>query len=382
MKNLHYLLLLTLLIIPSASWGQGKGGPLRVSLGWTGMIYKGDLTLNEGQYARMYPGGNLALQFANHRKFRMRFNAGFGKVVEQVDQISKLYDNNRITNSYFETNLFYIDLRLMRYFWRKGPIHPYVGIGPSLLFFNPRDAEGNFLIDNIFTREAGEEYATTIFVWPATLGFSVPVSKRLSISTEYVYRLNVSDYIDNIGILGEDPGKDQLHTVQVSVDINLIGKPIESKPSSPPQVRPDVLAVADERDNTSREGRLRNKKVKKSQGIAQQDLVLQEIDYILYQEEERIYRIPRGEVFFGDESLINEELEKEYYGELKEVALSNKWYRSIKLNNTLAISALCRQYRLSPEEWKQLNPSLADPVLEGKDFLVPDYERAENSLKN
>ena len=173
-------------------FAQSPPSPPQIGLGWTGLVYTGDLTVEESDYLRLYPGGNIYLQFANTRKFRLRINAGFGKVVEQLDRRFITAEENRIANTYFETNIFYLDLRLMRYFFTKGRVQPYIGFGPSLLSFNPRDQEGDFLIDNVFTRELGEEYATTTFVWPATVGLSNPFGKKLNLSMENFY-LQITD---------------------------------------------------------------------------------------------------------------------------------------------------------------------------------------------
>lgn len=384
MKYIYCLLIVTCLSAPNLSFSQKKPGAPHLGIGWTGLLYQGDLTMGETDYLRVYPGSNIFLQFANERAFRLRFSAGFGKIVEQVDQRPLLSEESRQTNNYFETNLFYFDLKLMRYFFRKGPVQPYLGFGPSLFFFNPKDQDGNFLIDNIFTREVGEEFATTIFVWPATVGLSFPLSKALRINADYTYRLNMSDYIDNIGLLGQAPGGDQLHAFQVSFDVRL---GIDRKERSPEieeekPLKSIILASGLSKQSLSPKRKLSYRNIEEGHHKKDEQTNKLALDHILYYEMPEKERLTAPQVYAPTRPVpTNEKLETYYRDQLKPVVLEKKLYRKVKNTGILSPEAVAESHHLSLEELRQLNPDLPSPIPHGYELLLPDWEAAMSALE-
>lgn len=382
MKYIYCLLVISCISAPHLSFTQTKAGAPHLGIGWTGLLYKGDLTVNETDYLRIYPGSNIFLQFANQRAFRLRFGAGFGKIVEQSDLRSQTFAEERQTNDYFETSLFYLDLRLMRYFFRKGPVQPYLGFGPSIMFFNPKDQNGNFLIDNIFTREVGEDFATTIFVWPATAGLSFPLSKVLRINADYTYRLNMSDYIDNIGLLGNDPGRDQLHAFQVSFDVRLgvNRKPKEKAPmlKEVPPLKPIVLTKAPSKEEFS----LRYRKIEADHHDKIDRINALEMDYLRYYEMPEKSRLYQQEVYMGDLALRRDQkLEDQYRAKLKAYIWKHELFKQVGSKGRLSCAALAESHSLSLEDFRELNPSLPDPIPNGHELKVPDWEAAAKAME-
>ncbi|MEL6733355.1 MAG: hypothetical protein AAFP83_19630, partial [Bacteroidota bacterium] len=79
--RLFVLLLLSCCIsAPVFSQIEEKGSTIRVGVGLTGYAYRGDLTQDDPSFWRVYPGGNISLQFSPRRKFQPQLNAGFGRV--------------------------------------------------------------------------------------------------------------------------------------------------------------------------------------------------------------------------------------------------------------------------------------------------------------
>ncbi|MEM6807168.1 MAG: hypothetical protein AAF696_37545, partial [Bacteroidota bacterium] len=112
--------------------------------------------------------------------------------------------------------------------------------------FNPEDLEGNFLIENIFTRLPEEDtYLSLVAQFPLQAGVQLKVNPNLSIGLSALYRFVSSDYLDNISLLGPRSGNDALLTAQAellfslgeSPDKKLSPRPIEKK------VEPAVFLV-------------------------------------------------------------------------------------------------------------------------------------------
>ncbi|MEO1450956.1 MAG: hypothetical protein AAFV07_15610, partial [Bacteroidota bacterium] len=149
---------LSFCIIYLLGWGlisglQAQEPPpsLQVGLGLTGFSYAGDLTIGEEDFRRAYPGGTLSLQFLGKRPLQLQVQVGFGRVLEQQDKPNLFVPSEVNPNTFFQTSLFFTELRLRYRFFHRKRIQPFIGIGGGMLFFTPRDVEGNFLSENIFT---------------------------------------------------------------------------------------------------------------------------------------------------------------------------------------------------------------------------------------
>ena len=378
MKYIYTILLVSCLSLPFLSFSQSTSGAPHLGIGWTGLMYTGDLTVDETDYLRMYPGANMFLQFGNDKAFRLRFNAGFGKVVEQEDRRFQTLEEVRQSNNYFETNLFYFDLRLMRYFFRRGPVQPYIGIGPSILFFNPKDQDGNFLIDNIFTRELGEEFPTTIFVWPATAGLSFPLSKSLRLNVDYTYRLNMSDYIDNIGLLGRDPGKDQLHAFQVGFDVRLgiNRKPKVIEPQHEPLKSIILASNKAQSDKTGLKG-LQYRAIDADHHKKADRINEEEIDHVLYYQMPVRDSFPEAEVYAPSSERKTEPVfEKKFRKQLLVTIMTKQLYKKTKNTGILSRKAVASKHHLREEELLKINPQMPELVKHGFEYLAPDWDAA------
>lgn len=200
---------------------QSNPAPLKLGIGLSSYSYTGDLIESGDQFRRFYPGGNFSLQFAGKKAIQMQMNAGFGRFAEQTD-LNLLPGNNEVVPNHFvETSFFYTDFRLKLWFFRRRFLRPFIGGGIGMLFFNPRDAEGNFLSENIFTRLEGEEYNTSVGSFPVVGGLEMVISPVISLGAEYIYRFTPTDYLDNIGRLGPVEGNDGLHAIQISLLVTL-----------------------------------------------------------------------------------------------------------------------------------------------------------------
>lgn len=227
-----------LILTHSALQGQQAPPSLQIGAGLTGYSYAGDFTVGEADYRRVYPGANLSLQFLGKRPLQLQVQVGFGKILEQQDKPNLFLPSEVKPNSFFQTSLFSTELRLRYRFFHRRRIQPFLGAGIGMLFFTPRDMEGNFLSENIFTRVDQEDYETTVPVIPLMGGVLLNINQRLSLGLDYTYRLVQSDYLDNIGQLGQQAGNDAIHSANLTLYFRL--QPAEASPNSP--LPPDTLA--------------------------------------------------------------------------------------------------------------------------------------------
>lgn len=201
---------------------QEVGSALKLGIGLTGNAYIGDLTEAQTQ-RRFYPGSNLSIQFHNQKALRWQVNGGFGRFLEQVDQTTRPANlpEQVVPNRFVETSFFYGDFRLQYFLFPKARVQGYLSPGFGFMFFNPKDQEGNFLVENFFSRLENESYNTLIYQIPFSVGVQARVNAFVSLGISYTYRWTPSDYLDNLGQLGIREGNDALQQVQASVYINL-----------------------------------------------------------------------------------------------------------------------------------------------------------------
>ena len=224
-KSIHIIIFL---LAPALLMGQKGGIPLKLGFGLAGFTYTGDFTEENGNIQRYSPGGNVSLQFAGRKSLQFQLNAGFGKFTEQNDGPVFIPMGDIVPNDFVETSFFYTDIRLRYIFLRNLPVRPFLGVGTGLLFFSPRDQDGNYLGEDIFSRLEEEVYLTTIGNFPLSAGIDVRLSYRLGLGVEYIHRITPSDYLDNIGKLGPKEGNDLLRSFQFSIYLSL-GQEIENE---------------------------------------------------------------------------------------------------------------------------------------------------------
>lgn len=219
----HFLVLscMLLLLMPMMGQAQDAPPPLRIGLGFTGNSYRGDLTAEAGSIWRAESGANFSVDLDHKKPFRVQLNLGFGGFTEQADSPLPTSPEGIIPNEFVRTTFFYTDLRFQYRFLLNAPIQPYLSVGGGLFSFQPRDASGNFLGENIFSRLPEEEYLTLIGSLPLSAGMEFKLHRNLGLGLEYTYRMTGSDYLDNISLLGAVDGNDQLHSLQLKLFLTL-----------------------------------------------------------------------------------------------------------------------------------------------------------------
>lgn len=197
---------------------------LKLGLGLMTTMYQGDMSMDESGSFRVYPGVNLSIQSQRVRRIQLQLNAGFGHFADQYDNGVPAAPEGVQPVSFVETSFFYGDLRLRLtpFPWHR--VRPYASVGAGFLIFSPKDLDGKFLSDAILTRPEGENYNTSVPQLPMSLGIQTEMTGLLGAGIEYTYRFTPTDYLDNIGSLGNRAGYDRLHNVTFSLYFNFSGR--------------------------------------------------------------------------------------------------------------------------------------------------------------
>ncbi|MEM7367424.1 MAG: hypothetical protein AAF587_02415 [Bacteroidota bacterium] len=202
-----------------------------LGLGLTGTSYYGDLNHladaagHPPSHVAFHPGVNISFRKTTARRIIPVLHVGYGKFVSQNDALLPApfrlgeTDTLLLPNSYAETVLIYgqIQLRLailpLTY-----KFQPYVSVGVGGLMFAPRAEDGILLYRKKTTRSPDEtEYGTLTYSFPFSAGFEYFLSHRIGLHLAYSYRINGSDYLDNISQLGNHKGNDRLHQIELGI---------------------------------------------------------------------------------------------------------------------------------------------------------------------
>ncbi len=256
MKSLLPVLSLTIIMLTCGllSAQETIPPPLRIGLGITANAYRGDLTQEPDNLWRAEPGANFSVDIDKQKPLRTQLNFGFGWFSEQADSPLPPAPEGIVPNTFVRTSFFYTDLKLQYRFLRRLPFQPYLATGLGLFSFQPRDEQGNFLGENIFSRLPGEEYATLLASIPLSAGVEWKISPHLALGCEYTLRLTGSDYLDNIALLGERDGNDHLHNLQLKLIFHIRPEaktPLpmllteEPQPLPTPVLKPQVFRYKD-----------------------------------------------------------------------------------------------------------------------------------------
>ncbi len=238
---------------------------LHLGLGGSSFWYRGDLTRENVQILRVLPGADFSIHFRPNERLRPGLHAGFGRIIEQRDRIPEDLEVGITPNTYVETSFFYADFRLKYFLIKSGFIRPYLSAGIGFFSFTPFDADGNFLLENIFSRPDNELYNTNRLTFPVGVGAIFSISPYLDLGLDYQRRFNVGDYLDKIGQWGKLSGPDALHQVQLTLYVRIGGRnepykpvptqeqetPLASAMAVPDQLVPvsiDELSIAERQD--------------------------------------------------------------------------------------------------------------------------------------
>ncbi|MEM6765354.1 MAG: LysM peptidoglycan-binding domain-containing protein [Bacteroidota bacterium] len=224
--------------------------PLQLGIGTGAINYLGDFTEGSSFLNRFNPTFNFSIQIENKKALQFQLNAGFGSFTEQFDETPPDVPSEILLNDYVRTSFFYGDFRLRYRFMEGNKLRPYVSTGPGLLFFSPKDQDGKFLNEATLTRKETEQYNTYTLQWPVAGGVLYQLTDNFSLGAEYTYRFTGSDYLDNIGELGDRNGNDALHGLVITAYVSLQSKEPPTPLPRPPAIKAPFVVQDDVIINT------------------------------------------------------------------------------------------------------------------------------------
>jgi len=205
-----WMLLCGFLMISQFSFGQMRGWEAG---GWLGASnYFGDLNTN-WRVNRLSLAGGLGARYNFNDRLALRFGANAGQISAYDSDSKNIFEQRR--NLHFKS--FIADGTVQFEFNFLPYVHghrdyfytPYMFLGPSIYFFNPRaELDGAWYKLREYGTEGqfrGEEYNTTQGAITYGLGFKVDLSYRWSINVELSARKLFTDYIDDVSSVYADP---------------------------------------------------------------------------------------------------------------------------------------------------------------------------------
>ena len=215
MRFYRLLLLVWLSLLIQPAKAQILKQKVKIGLGFMGATYLGDLNPAPEQLHRFYPAGTLSLQFDSKRRLNPQLNLGFGSFAAQ-DREGRI---NQFSNqNYFvKTSYVFANAMLKFHFLKTKRTRPHLGAGVGFITFSPKDADNRSLTNDASSRAKGETYGTTAGIFPLNAGVSFQLTPMTALGLDYYYFLTTTDYLDNIGKLGQKSGNDALTGLQFSL---------------------------------------------------------------------------------------------------------------------------------------------------------------------
>lgn len=198
-----------------------------LTLGFTATGYVGDLNYdrkasNNISQLSLHPGIDLSFRKDAAKTLLPVFRLGYGKYSAQSlnsDPVSYTFEGEELSilpNTYAESILIYGEVGLrFSPFPKSLRIKPYVEAALGGQSFFPRAQDGILLFRKRSTRAPDElEYGSFMLYFPLSFGMDLQLSTSLNLQIAYTLKSLNTDYLDNIGHLGNKAGNDQLHVIR------------------------------------------------------------------------------------------------------------------------------------------------------------------------
>jgi len=183
-----------------------------------GLTYSGDL-LADGEWAyRTSLTWGAALAIENTKRMAPYFQLTGGRFTAQrPDYTTDAGSPNTFTSTRYVAG----ELGLRLRFRKTQPLSPYVGAALGLLSYTPENASGESLRDAPATRAPDETYGPTSLMLPLQLGVEWQVNEGVHLQASLRRWVLFTDYLDNVGDLGDDTGHDALTSLQLVLFFSL-----------------------------------------------------------------------------------------------------------------------------------------------------------------
>lgn len=329
--------------------------PLEVGFNFSGISYTGDYSDGASSLSRVYPGANLSLQSSFPRALKLQMNAGFGKFAEQYDTRSPNIPPGVEIPSFIETSFIYGDLRLKFHFFHTRNFQPYLSAGAGVMFFNPTDQDGRKLIRRTNTRLEGEDFNNIVPELPLSGGVQFYLTRQVWMNASYTYRYTPTDYLDNLGLAGDNNGFDALHSVQIGIHITLGAKPdLATAMNSEAQVAPTTFPTSTEIP-TEGDSLMAHRKISETDSSVLEEVII---------EDPEMQEMPKVESF--------EEKEAKRLAKKAQEAIENEDFFYYKVKKGETYESLGEKFHISADEIKKINFLKKSKIKAGDFIRMPD----------
>lgn len=191
----------------------------KLSAGLSYNAYRGDL--GEG-----YQSGGLAVQlsymFGHERRLHGGLHAAAGSFTAYELQTGPTdFTSDVFPNNYFSTRFFSIHYGLQYDIVRRSNWLVYISQGLGIMRFVPRDEQGNSLTDALETRADNESYGNAAAILPTQVGVDYYLPNLLGVGLKLGWLNTTTDYLDNISLLGDRPGNDNVFQLLLQLHVPL-----------------------------------------------------------------------------------------------------------------------------------------------------------------
>lgn len=191
-------------------FGQMRGWEAGAWLGTSN--YFGDLNTN-WRLNRVQLAGGLSARYNLNDRLCVRFGANAGSLSANDADSKNIYEKRRNLNfqTFIAEGTFLFEFNFLPYVHghREYYYTPYVLLGPSVFYFNPKtELNGKTYKLRDYGTEGqfrGEEYNTMQGAIAYGIGFKIDLSYRWSLNVELSGRRLFSDYIDDVSGIYADP---------------------------------------------------------------------------------------------------------------------------------------------------------------------------------
>ena len=154
-------------------------------------------------------------------KLNGNFNLSVGSVSGEELGYEYAADPLATPNTFFKTTLVAVNFDLQYNLVDKENLKVYLSQGIGGIRFQPKDEFGNDLIDQTETRSINEEYRNLTLVLPTMVGVKYLLPNGYGIALQTGLYNTTTDYLDNIGTLGNKGGGDNIWSTRVQVSMPL-----------------------------------------------------------------------------------------------------------------------------------------------------------------
>jgi len=200
---MRFFLIFLFLFFYTVSFAQSDSLLQFIEVGIAPISYKGDLSHSYSNWGAVY---HIGLKLNRKKRINGQVNIMWGSVSASNPFFTATKGN---PNSFFHAKLLSFEYNVIANLVKKKNFSFYVSPGIGVLHFAPQNDQKEKFRNKPETRASGEDYSPLSFMIPLKIGAAYLLKAGFGIGIEAGWLNPLTDYIDNIGMLGNSK-KDNL----------------------------------------------------------------------------------------------------------------------------------------------------------------------------